>query len=87
MIEHTTWVSVKDRFPEEGENVILYDGDVIFCGSFEGKNRDKVCWGNQACDGICYGWYKKKEITYWMPLPKPPEQGKAALFGCTLRND
>jgi len=26
MIEHTTWISVKDRFPEEGENVLSYSG-------------------------------------------------------------
>jgi Protein of unknown function (DUF551) len=68
------WVSVKDRIPTENENVILFDGKEVFCGSFEGYDRNKLlCYGNQSCDGICYGWYNKKEITHWMPLPQPTE--------------
>lgn len=68
------WISVKDRLPEEEENVILYDGDEVFCGNME-IMLGKHCFGNQKCDGICYGWYEKKKITHWMPLPKPPIGG------------
>jgi hypothetical protein len=68
------WISVKDRLPKEGRNVILYDGEEVFCGCFEMDAEKKPCWGNQACDGVCYGWYEKNEIKYWMPLPNPPEK-------------
>ena len=68
------WISVKNRLPKEDENVILFDGNQVFCGSFSYENNDIICWGNQACDGICYGWYEKDEITHWIPLPPPPKE-------------
>ncbi len=67
------WVSVKDKLPEENENVILFDGSEVFCGNFFFGKENRICWGIQACDGICYGNYKKDEITHWMPLPNPPK--------------
>jgi hypothetical protein len=68
------WISVKDRLPEENENVILYDGKEVFCGDLFFGKLGKICWGIQACDGICYGHYNKDEVTHWMPLPKPPKE-------------
>ncbi len=66
------WISVKDELPPQNENVILCDGKEIFCGSFEGNIKGNQCWGNQACDGVCYGWYEKGQVTHWMPLPSFP---------------
>ena len=66
------WIKCSDRLPLENENVILYDGNEVFCGNyFKGKN-DRICYGVQACDGICYGHYNKYKITHWMPLPDKP---------------
>ena len=67
-----TWISVSDRLPEKDKNVILFDGNEIFCGTYNGKFKENHSWGNQCCDGICYGWYEKNEVTHWMPLPQPP---------------
>lgn len=72
------WISVKDRLPPEKTNVILFDGDEIFCGDFHYMDfpdgRREEYWGVQACDGQCYGWYQKNMISHWMPLPEKPNE-------------
>lgn len=71
-----TWIPIEEKAPPNGENVILFDGNEVFCGY-----RYSTCggfdWSGQGCDGICYGWYEKDPITHWMPLPEPPD-------GCIL---
>lgn len=70
----TEWIKCSDRLPEQNKNAILFDGKEVFCGYYEGcDSKNEHCYGNQACDGICYGWYEKQDVTHWMPLPKPPE--------------
>ena len=73
------WISVKDRLPEIGEDVLCgcqYDKDdfEMAVGYFY-RNKWKV-----AEDIItakeCYGEFRGIEfdsaVTHWMPLPKPP---------------
>jgi hypothetical protein len=67
------WISVKDELPQEDVNVLLYDGNEVFCGNHYLAKNNESCFGTQACDGTCYGWYEKNEITHWMPLPEPPK--------------
>jgi hypothetical protein len=60
------WISVKDRLPEkENEEVICYDGKIVFTGVEYSKKND-------------FEWiecgYKPKNITHWMPLPNPPQK-------------
>lgn len=65
------WISIKDELPQKDVNVLLYDGNEVFCGNhYLGKNKES-CFDTQGCDGACYGWYEN-EITHWMPLPMPP---------------
>jgi hypothetical protein len=66
------WISVKDKLPEEDRNVILFSRNEVFCGNLY-VVKNKVFWGIQGCDGICYGFYEKGEPTHWMPLPNPPD--------------
>lgn len=68
------WISVNDRLPEQDVDVILFDGSQVFCGNLTIGSDGYKHWGNQGCDGICYGWYQKAEITHWMPLPSSPEK-------------
>lgn len=70
-----TWVSVKEKLPNIGESVIVYQ--------FEDKinNGLYVAWIEKL--GIenkpvwqyswCCGCYCPAEITHWMPLPDAPE--------------
>ena len=64
------WISVKDRMPEPGVNVLAR------CFYHE-------CWQMFVCHvskintghwytGIAGQWV---QVTHWMPLPEPPEEG------------
>lgn len=52
------WIPVSERLPEQGQEVIVYDGGVlkpkVFCYLF--WNKDYNSWAR---------------ITHWMPLPEP----------------
>ena len=54
------WISVKDRLPEQGQEIIVYSGGVlkptVFAYQFWNKHYDS--------------WAR---ITHWMPLPEPPK--------------
>lgn len=54
------WIPVSERLPEQGQEVIVYDGGVlkpkVFCYLF--WNKDYNSWAR---------------ITHWMPLPEPPK--------------
>jgi hypothetical protein len=55
------WISVKDRMPEEGVDVLVYlnrkDADVDFVDRESGN----------------FFYYDEGEVTHWRPLPEPPE--------------
>ena len=55
------WVSVKDRMPEEGVDVLVYlnrkSADVDFVDRESGN----------------FFYYDEGEVTHWRPLPEPPE--------------
>lgn len=56
------WISVKDRLPNDGDPVLISDGNLVREGTF-------LKW-----DGY-NSWCQPrgmKEVTHWMPLPKPP---------------
>lgn len=69
------WISVKDKLPEKQIDVVFYsDPYEWWTGMFTPKN---LGYDN---DGFKYhqhwgddGYHKIKNVTHWMPLPKPPE--------------
>lgn len=64
------WISVKERLPEAGEDVLAYLGEGIF----------GICWllkdGYwETRDSFLY----PDDVTHWQPLPEPPkEEGENA---------
>jgi hypothetical protein len=61
------WISVKDRLPEVGVNVLLIvaDGGFVTSGWLSPQLQVFEC---------AYGRvYWPEQITHWMPLPEPPE--------------
>ena len=64
------WVSVEERLPEKGENVLVYAiakyiGDTkIGIDKLEEGERRPVWF-------YTHGWF---EVTHWMPLPAPPKK-------------
>lgn len=59
-----TWISVKDRLPENENPVLVFDGDY-----FEVAYWDGDMWADESCDKFPYP-------THWMPLPEPPQEEK-----------
>ena len=67
------WISVEDRLPETSQEVLTfsrteksgtgYMSIVLYSAKFKAFN----C--TDDCDE-----YKVKNVTYWMPLPKAPEE-------------
>lgn len=58
----TEWIKCSDRLPEMNQRVLSYDDNEPAIFVFKGDH-----WL-----GDFYG-YSLNAITYWMPLPLPPE--------------
>ena len=66
------WIKVEDKLPEEGQYVLVYDGN---------RNLDDVPFYEIAAyrsfqNGSVFisGPYSLNNIKFWMTLPKPPEK-------------
>jgi hypothetical protein len=53
------WISVKDRLPEQYDEVLISDGKTVTHSYFQ--------------DGSFVGREIAIEVTYWMPLPSAPK--------------
>lgn len=69
------WISVKDRLPEVGEQVIVYRQKK------DHKSKKEICFDSIAI--LCHDnlvWWNSHflgyEVTHWMPLPEPPKGAK-----------
>lgn len=79
------WISVKDRLPELGEQVLLiaygWSDTTIYLGRLEHMSSE-TSWltgiTSKESEWCIQGWSYLKEplVTHWMPLPEPPEPPK-----------
>ncbi len=64
-LERTRWIPCSERLPDSsGKFLCCCDGEV----------RTLKYW--RTCQEFQYGG-KKRNVTHWMPLPEPPEEGEA----------
>jgi len=67
------WISVKDRLPEEGKEVLSINVNDIYPEyridyTVEFDNIDQpYIWARRLLREM-------DKVTHWMPLPKPPEE-------------
>ena len=69
------WISVKDKLPNEGERVLIYapkTQNKYYVATFY-ILRDEIKFAMNIY-GMSYCWYAE-DVTYWQPLPEPPEDG------------
>lgn len=66
------WISVEERLPEVGEDVLIKYENNLISGFLQSKNEWCCYTGN--------GWVtaadESESPTHWMPLPKPPKKVK-----------
>ncbi len=65
------WISVKDRLPKSGQNVLIYypywGGDEIQVAKLD---DDEITFD------VCGEFnLRVSAVTHWMPLPEPPKEG------------
>lgn len=62
------WISVKDRLPDENDDVLIYDGNGVSAATFDPPSKfHKGRWwlDGETCIDMEY-------VTHWMPLPPAP---------------
>ncbi len=64
--EYSPWIPVSERLPERNEIVLATDQDGVTVGSYSPMLDD---WWALHGDRMAPG----AVVTYWMPLPEPPE--------------
>ncbi len=67
------WISVKDRLPEHGQDVIVYGPDGVVAYVTYMANDNLLYTGFYFDVGGEYITLLKG-ITHWMPLPEPPNK-------------
>lgn len=65
------WISVKDRLPEVGEDVLVCDARETegFVSMWNFRKLNKTLFWSDTT-GM---WRELDEVTHWKPLPKAPE--------------
>ena len=60
------WVSVEDRLPASGQNVIATNGSDVGEAWYASLSRSWYRYNGLEWNRIC------REVTHWTPLPEPP---------------
>lgn len=64
------WISVEERLPEEGKNVLCFENGKFYIAFFE-KYEEGAWW-----DWVAYDrddTWNEVCPSHWMPLPEPPK--------------
>lgn len=63
------WIKCSERMPEEGEDVIVYDGLRQVHEGCYFQYGDRVVWEIPSYNP---SYYDEVNVSHWMPLPEPP---------------
>ena len=66
------WISVDERLPEDGEWVLVWNGKNRMIDYFDYGQSDNFSFGLLVHQ---LGGDEPNDVTHWMPLPPPPEEG------------
>ena len=66
----TGWVSVKDRMPEDGLNILVAN---IGTGTQYVSHKDLIFFDENKSAFVHTSYLREFQFTHWMPLPEPPE--------------
>lgn len=58
------WILVKSKLPEQGVDVLLFDGGQIYFGYYSEIHEAFI---------VCDDEVKPRDFTHWMLLPQPPK--------------
>ncbi len=82
--DRESWIPCAVRLPERGEYVIVLgsQGREVRCwdtmdetDDYDGRDISFDAWFKETqFDGDPYFWLEFDEVTYWMPLPKEPDE-------------
>lgn len=67
------WINVKDRLPDDMENVLVFTEGCIDVGHLTKGRFGLARWETDSLDE----WGDReilKDVTHWMPLPEPPKK-------------
>ncbi|WP_207532649.1 DUF551 domain-containing protein [Desertivirga arenae] len=59
------WILIKDSMPEQGEDVLLFDGGQIYFGYFSEIANKFIVGGDKV---------EISDFTHWMKLPAFPKK-------------
>lgn len=62
------WISVKDRLPEDFEDVVVIISNGLNGYWYRVAYRERGSWSQGGGRRI------SDEVTHWMPLPEPPKE-------------
>jgi len=70
------WISVKDKFPRYNQDVLTFAPGMAMPIVVDRHNG----YYGEDDDEWYEGWNTGRNITHWMPLPKPPKDRDASVF-------
>ena len=61
----TQWININDKQPDDEQNVLVVENGEVFHVVYDADTKIFYDWVEE--------YMKFKDVKFWMPLPKPPE--------------